>query len=359
MGGRAGRPQYDDEGFCYLVVKKDDDLAKFEEYKQGVLPRATSQIVRDENFRKAILELVYSKRNTDKEIVDFFENSLFDFQASKQKNAMVSYDLLSLIKTRIKNLHDAGFLERLGIVYQLTDFGKVTLGYLFSGYSSPELDAFIRLNQYLEKKESVRTDFDLIYFLSKTFSDCRISKQPYQKSKEVEQFLESNSITEHGSPEYSAYVVYFKWIENVNEAQIDNECKVYSSNLPSKTWEIHRLLDVYEELARTKHYPIPEDLQMLKERIRYGVREDELPLVKIHGIGRETAGSVRSYCYTVLQKNFGYSGTPLDILKALLEKQGEKKFLDTHIKYVKYVGETRAKRILSFVQTKLGKEKGR
>lgn len=357
MAGRAGRPQYDNKGYCYLVVKKEKDIARFEKYEEAILPRATSQIGHDEYFRKAILELIYSKRNTDKGIIDFFTKSLFNFQASKQKEELVTHDLRKLIKKRARYLRDAGFLERLGIKYQLTDFGKITVDYLFRGFYSPELSAFIRLRQYLEKTESIKSDFDLIYFLSKTFTACRISKQSYKKSEEVEQFLENIGITDHGSPEYSAFVVYRKWIENVHEAEIDNECNVYSSTLPSKMWEMYRLLNVYEKLARAKHYVIPSKFQVFKERIRYGVRKDELPFVKIHGIGRETAGSIRKYCYTVLQKNFGYNGTPLDILKALLEKQGEKRFVNTHIKYVKYVGEKKAKRILSFVKQKLAKEK--
>jgi len=357
MAGRAGRPQYDDEGFCYLVIRKEEDLAKFEEYKKGVLPRATSQIAYDEYFRKAILELIYSKRNTDEEIIGFFEFSLFNFQATRQKVGLVSYDLSKLLQSRIKYLNDAGFLERLGITYELTDFGKVTLGYIFRGRSSPELNAFIRLNQYLEKTKSVKTDFDLIYFLSKVFSACSISKQPYQKSKEVVQFLQSKGIADRASPEYSAYAVFHKWIENIHEAEIDNQCKVYSSNLPRKMWEMYRLLGVYEELARAKNYEIPEEFQVLKDRIRYGVREDELQLTKIPGIGREVSGSIRRYCYNVLQKNFGYSGTPLEILKSLLEKQGEKTFLDVHMNYVKYVGEKKAKSILSVVKSRLTEEK--
>lgn len=357
MAGRAGRPQYDKEGFCYVVLRKEDDVVKFEEYKKGVLPRATSQINYDEYFRKAILELIFSKRNTDKEIVSFFEKSLFNFQAIRQEEGLIAYNLQELIKKRVKDLHDAGFLERVGIAYQLTEFGKVTLEYLFRGFYSPELSAFIRLKQYLEKIESVKIDFDLVHFLSKTFPACCISRQPFKKSKEVEQFLQNKGIAERGSPEYSAYVVYHKWIGNVDEAAIDNEYAVYSSNLPSKMWEMYRLLDLYEELARTKHYLIPEEFQVFKERIRYGVREDELPLVKIHGIGRETAGSVREYCYNVLQKNFGYTGTPLDILKSLLQKQGVEAFLNIHIKFVRYVGENRAKLLLSFVKNKLEQTK--
>jgi helicase len=357
MAGRAGRPQYDDKGFCYVIARKDDDVIKFQEYVKGDLRRATSQIRHDEYFRKAILELVYSQRNTDEEIISFFENSLFHLQATKQENALTSHDLRKLIETRIRYLDEAGFLERLGINFQLTDFGKVTLDYLFRGFSSPELSAFIRLRQYLERTGSVKTDFDIVYFLSKNFPDCRISKQPHQKSKDVEEFLEGRSIVDRTNQEYSAYVVFHKWIENVDEAQIDKDCKVYSSNLPSKMWEMYKLLCVYEELARTKHFQIPDEFQVFKERIRYGVRGDELPLVKIHGIGRETAGSIRRYCYSVLRTNFGYTGTPLDILQTLLEKQGEEKFRDIHIKHVKYVGDAKARRLLSFVKKTLDKKK--
>lgn len=355
MAGRAGRPQFDKEGFCFMTVKKDEDLDKFEEYKAGGLPRAESQIIRDEYFLKAILELVYSKRNTDDEIINFFKNSLFHFQATRRKEVMIAYDLLELLKKRVKLLYDTSFLELLGTKYQLTDFGKVTLDYLFSGFSSPELSAFVQLNQYLENRKSVEFNFDLVYFLSRFFPDCRISKQPYVKAKEVEDFLENRGISDRTSQQYSAYAVFYKWIENVSETEIDKECKVYSSNLPSKMWEMYKLLCAYENLARARGLAIPTEYQVFKDRIRHGVREDELPLVKIHGIGRELARSIRRHCNAVLKVNFGYSGTPVEILKTLLEKQGETEFLK-HMDVVPNIGETRAKRLLTFVKDRLSKK---
>jgi helicase len=355
MAGRAGRIGYDTTGYSYLVVRKDEDLVRFEEYKKGVLPMAKSKIGYDEYFRKAILEIIYSGRNTDKDIIDFFESSLFNFQATRQEGGLISYDLPSLIKTRIQFLHEAGFLERLGTTYQLTDFGRITLDYLFSVFSSPKLSSFVMLNQYLDKNKSISVDFNLVHFLSKSFPNCIISKQEYKKSEEVEHFLQSQGISEHTNAEYSAYVVYYKWIENVDEVDIDDRCKVYSSNLPSKMWEISRILSVYEQLALARGWKIPPEFPVFKERIYFGVREDELPLRKIHGIGRETVRSLRAYCYNVLQKNLGYKGTPLEILVSLLEKQGEKKFLETHVKYISHIGEAKAKRILSFVKEKSGK----
>jgi len=353
MTGRAGRPQFDKEGFYFVVTRKDDDLSKFEEYKAGQLPKAESQIARDEYFLKAILELVYSKRNTDDDIISFFANSLFHFQATKRKTSMLAHDLPELIKRRVRILHEAGFLELLGMKYQLTPFGKVTLDYLFSGFSSPQLSAFVQLNQHLEQCKGVTSDFDLVYFLSKVFPDCRISKQPYVRSKEVEDFLQKRGITDHTSPEYSAYSVYYKWIENKSETDIDKECKVYSSNLPSKMREMYKLLSLYERLARTKSQVVPTEYEIFKERIRHGVREDELPLVKkIRGIGRELARSIRRYCYAVIKVNYGYDGSPEEILKTVLEKQGEKEFLK-HMDAIPSIAETRSKKLLAFVKDKI------
>lgn len=350
MAGRAGRPQYDKEGISFVVIRKDDDYLKFNSYVEAPLPRVTSQIRYDEYFRKAILELIYSERNTDEEITGFFENSLFHFQATRKKNTLTPYVLDGLLKGRVKYLQNAGFIERLGVDYKLTDFGRVTLDYLFNGYSSPELAAFIRLNQYLEKAQSLQADFSLVCFLLKTFPSCRISRQLYKKAEEVDDYLLSKEVDDSGVG-YSAYAVWLKWMWNVDEADIDNSCQVYSSRLPLKMWGLYRLLDVYEKLAVSKTYEVPQEFQVIKERIRYGVREEELPFVKIRGIGREIVRELHTFCNN-LRTNLGYSGTMVDTLKSFLEKEGEDKFLSILEDRVGNVGKIRARKILSLIQGK-------
>ena len=220
MAGRAGRPKFGNKGYCYAVIKKEEDFAQLEEYMSGHLTKAYSHISRDDFFYKAIIELIYSQRKTDAEITSFFQNSLFNFQASRQKDLMVPFDLKESIKRRMIALNSAGFIEQMGVQYKQTKFGEITLDYLFSGVSSPELISFIMLNKYVQSK-GLQTDFDYIYFLSKQFPDCRISKQPRGKSDEVEAFLQSKGIKDRAHPEYSAYVVYKKWMENVNDVKKD------------------------------------------------------------------------------------------------------------------------------------------
>ncbi len=203
----------------------------------------------------------------------------------------------------------------------------MTLDYLFSGVSSPELIAFVRLNKYVETQKLLEFNFKYVYFLSRSFPDCRVPKQPRAKAEEVESFLQRNHIADKAHPEYSAYVVFKKWIENVNELEIDNSCKVYSSNLPAKMREMSKLMEVSKKLAEVKNCDISANFDVSRERIYYGVREDELPLVKIRGIKRELARAIKSYCDGVLKTMHQYNGDCMEILDALLKKEGEKEFL--------------------------------
>lgn len=234
MAGRAGRIKFGKEGYCYVVLRKSNDFEQFQEYLTGNLSKATSHISRDDFFYKAILELIYSKRDTETEIAIFFNNSFFNFQASRIKNLMVPFNLLALLTDRMNRLCNMGFIEQMGLQYRLTPFGNVTLEYLFSGVSSPELLSFLRLNAYVKGQETLDFNFNYVHFLSKSFSDCRISKQPRIKVPAIEKYLQAKCIADSAPPEYSAYVTFNKWIENVNEQEIDQTCGVLSSNLSRK-----------------------------------------------------------------------------------------------------------------------------
>lgn len=321
MAGRAGRPKFGNQGFCYVVLRKPDDLSQAEEYLSGHLDKAHSHISRDDFFLKAILELIYSKRDTEPEVISFFQNSFFNFQASRQKNLMVPFTLQTLLAVRMNGLTNAGFIEQMGVQYRLTPFGKVTLEYLFSGVSSPELIAFIRLNMNVQAHKILEFNFAFVHFLSKYFPDCRISKQPRAKVAEIEKYLQNKGIADRAHPEYSAYVVFNKWVENVNELEIDKTCGVFSSNLSTKMQEMSKLMDLTQKLAESKTHPISKDFEVFKERIRYGVREEELPLVKIRGIKRELARAIKSYCDGVLKPMHQYNGTCVEILEALQQNE--------------------------------------
>jgi len=354
MAGRAGRPQFGREGFAYIVVKRKDELLRVAQYLKGEIERAFSHIAYDDYFRKAILELVYSGRTTDDQILNFFEKTFYNFQSQRVKG-FVQFNLYETIGKHVKYLCDAGFLTYLGAAgYKLTDLGQVTLDFLFKTFAPYELAPFLQLNSLLDKEKRVLYDFNIIYHLSLLFEGARLTKIPRKTSNDIEEFFENLGVTDPSHAEYSAYAIFFGWIEDMEIDRIEREYKVYSSQLPQVALELYRLLQVYETLAKRKNFMVPSEFNSLKERIRYGVKTDELPLVKLKGIGRDTTRSIREYCETVLARPpHNYRGSLVDILKALYKDQGEDKFLEVHLKYIRGIGEKRAQRILNFIKSLL------
>lgn len=355
MAGRAGRPQFGNEGYAYIVAKRKDELLKAAQYIEGKIERAFSHIAHDDYFRKAILELVYSGRATDSQILNFFEKTFYNFQSQRVKKGFVQFNLFETIGNHVKYLCDAGFLTYLGAAgYKLTDLGQVTLDFLFGTFASYELAPFLQLNRILDDEKKGLYNFDIIYYLSLLFEGARLTKIPRKTSNKIKEFFENIGVTDPSHAEYSSYAIFFGWIENMELDRIEREYKVYSSQLPQVASELYRLLQVYEALAKRKNFIVPSEFNILKERIRFGVRIDELPFVKLKGIGRDTARNIRRYCRTVLARPpFNYRGSPLDILKALYKDQGEDRFLEIHVKYISGVGEKRAQRILKFIKSSL------
>jgi replicative superfamily II helicase len=250
---------------------------------------------------------------------------------------------------------DNGFVNYAGVSgFVLTDLGKITLDFLFSTFSPYELAPFIELNKYLSKEGRVVGDFNLIYQLSVLFEGARLTKLPREKSQEVIEFFEKKGITDLSHPEYSAYAVYYGWIKNKDLNEIEEKFKVYASRLPDVAKELYSLLQVYEKLARRRNFDIPPEFTILKDRVRFGAREDELPFVKLKRFGREIVRSLYDYCMAALTRPpFNYRGNLIEILENLYQDKGEKYFINTFVKYAKGIGNARAKKIADIIKTRI------
>lgn len=353
MAGRAGRPGFETEGYAYLVTKNAVERAYWApRIMGGEIERAESRIGHDEYFRKAILELVYSGRNTDERILHFFENTFYNFQSKAVQTPFLPYNLFDIIKGHIMYLYKKGLIIPMGAPgYKLTDFGYVVVGFLFWTFSNYEIEPFVELKNLLDSEGKVSPGFDVVYTLSSLFDGARLSKIRGKTSPKIEEFYENLGVSEFRHAEYSAYAVFFGWMENKDESEIEKEFKVHPSQLPQVANELFRLLGVYESLGRKMNYDIGPNFKDFKERVRRGVTAEELPFAKLKQIGRETARELNRYSRTVLKRPpWKYKGTLLEVLKQLHRNVGDEKFLNVHIKYIPNIGDVKGKRILDFVK---------
>ena len=356
MAGRAGRPQFGDKGYAYAVVKTESDVPRAQKLSEGKLEKAISHVFVDDLFKRAILELIYSGRRQEEEIISFFENTFYNYQ-SNLREGLIKFDLGDILRRRLKELIDEGFIEFLGAPgYRLSGLGSVTIRFLFETFRMYTLEAFMRMNDYLTKQKEVKADFNLIYRLSKEFEGAKAYKIPRQKSETIEDFYRLRGITRPSHAEYSAYAIFHGWIENKPEYEIEEDFKIYASGLSNVADEMRKILTTYGKLADQKRLTIPAEFDVLKDRIEHGVRQEEIPFVKLRGFGRDTVRKLSSWCNAVLRRPpYRYMGDMLHVLIRFYEdKSRDDNFLlSTLAEGIKNIGPIRAGKIVDLVKTSI------
>ena len=354
MAGRAGRPQFGKEGYVIIVAKGRGDAERTKVYLEAKLEKAYSRIVHDDLFRKAILELVYSGRTKDDQILDFFKATFFNFQGTATKERLGKFDLQRNVKEHAQYLEDAGFLGYYGGAgFALKDLGKVTLEFLFQTFVQHELTPFQNLDKYLEETKEMKTGFDIIYKLTKDFVETNLSRTGRDKARDIDDFFEKKGIDKLSAPEYTAYAIYFGWMGNFREDVIETDFKVYASQIRDVANELFRLLEVYEALARKRNLTIPDKFEVLKDRLRHGVREDEVPFVKLRGIERDIVRGLYDFGRDTLAKPpFELKGTLLEKLIEHYKKSGERKTFTLLSGKIEHIGDVRARKIVDLIKSK-------
>jgi helicase len=353
LAGRAGRPGLETEAYSYVVAKNPiEENYKAKEYLGGNIERAISQIGQDEYFRKAILEIIYSGRNTDEKIIAFFEGTFYNYQSKRLHQTLIPYNLFDAIKKQMEWLNNNGLVTYMGAPgYKLTDFGKVVVSFLFWSFSSYELQPFVELKKFLDKEKTVQADFELIYLISRLFEGVCVSKIPRKTSQDIEDYYTNLGIAEAGNPEYSAYTIFYGWMENKDVFEIEENFCINPSQLATVASELSKLLKIYSTLARKLGYTVEPSFQDFSERVRRGVTQEELPFAKLKGIGRETAKELTNYANSLLRvAPYSYTGTLLQVLKQLHKAVGDERFMNTHMQYIPNVGPAKSKTLLDFVK---------
>jgi len=356
MAGRAGRSGFGNEGYAYVVKRKGAELP-VEKYQEGIIEKATSVVGNDDYFRKTILELIYSQKCKDEEILGFFKNTFFNFQSERKEVEFVKFDLFKTLKSHVEYLYERGFIVPVGASgYKLTGLGEVTVSFLFNTFANYPLAPFEELNKLLAKEQKVRQDEFIIYSISKLFEGTSLSKYPKERSEDITKFFENKGIpvSNQKGPEYSTYAIVHGWMENMDLTEIEEKFKVYASQCPEVGKSIFQLLTVYERLARKRSIDVPSEFQDFKDRIRFGVTAEELPLTRLRGIGRETTRKIKLYCENALRRTpWNLKGSIIEIFEQIYRERGEAKFVET-LQFIKGVGKgKKLDKILSLVKERV------
>jgi helicase len=286
--GRAGRPQYDKEGRAFVIAGTKERIEElYKSYLTGELEPVESSLGILPVLRTHILAFVAERfLNTKKAMLDFLQKSLYGFQYKNEQH------MSNLIDEILEELTEWEFVTSTGSSYSTTKIGKRVSDL----YIDPLSARWIITS--LEKKLDT---VGVLYMIANT-----LEMRPYVKpTQEAEDMFvmyrhmnkESSVLDAYDSTEYGYYdplrafstaMMLNDWMSEVRENEI---VKKYSTTpgalytkLSNADWLAYSAIELSTLLHRSAH-----DLIEARVRLRYGIKEELLDLVRLEQIGRVRA----------------------------------------------------------------------
>ncbi len=284
--GRAGRPQYSNEGLAVIMVKSEEEKdIVWEEYINGSPEDVYSRLLAEPVLRTHVLASIamHLTPNFDK------LNSLFmhSFMAYQYKD--ISYISLKL-KSVVEELSRWGFVEISGNSLVPTRLGSRVSELYIDPYSARKM---------LDKMDYELGELGILYLITDTEEmkpylsvGRREESEIWERVSELENELGIDPV----KASFSDYMFLEKmktslmlkdWINEATEEYILEKYNIAPGILRSYVSNAEWVAYSASEIARlTGKRETASKMNAFRRRLVYGIREELIKLVAIPGIGR-------------------------------------------------------------------------
>ncbi len=294
MAGRAGRPSFDPYGEAIVIASSEGERdALFEKYIRGSPEEIYSKLAVEPVLRTYVLSLIAAKVvQTDEQIRDFFARTFWAHQFKDLKK------LGRIIEKMLKLLEEWEFLQHMGDAYRATVLGKriaelyidpltahqFMLGLNRAASMHPTPLSWLHLiSSTLEMRPHLRVrakEYDQVQEQLALHGASLLMPEPSMFELEFEEYL-------HG---FKTALMLQEWIEEKDEAYLLEHYDVRPGETRTKLTTGNWLLYALGEIARIKQQmPLIKEISKMRYRLRYGVKEELLALLRLEGIGRVRA----------------------------------------------------------------------
>ncbi len=281
MLGRAGRPKYDKYGEGIIYARSENRAMEYMEmYIKGETEDIKSQLSNESALRTHILALIASDMiNKEDEIFEFFKKTFYGFQMP------VGY-LENKVERILDFLEENEFIKRKRLILA-TPLGKRTSDLYIDPYTA------------IIFRKCYQLDFDIFCILH-TIS-CTPDMTPIRaKRSELEELFAMAYTHELAIDEFDVdqdtffealktASILMDWISEQSQDKIVERYDIGPGDLHGRVELADWLLYAFGEIGKILKYPYARDVEKLRLRVKYGVREELLPIVSIKGVGRVRA----------------------------------------------------------------------
>ena len=286
--GRAGRPKYDAFGEAVIVSERGVNAEElYDHYVLGSPEPLRSQLSNDRAIRFHLLSAIATMPGMKKpEIHDLFAGTLF---ARQYRSATVEFK----VESALEYLEQEELVKSKNGRYISTEFGKRTSLLYIDPITAVAFRTALERVERVEGKHTIGF-LHLITGSPDFYPKLSLRKKDYDelslmirdRGKELLYDLSEYDCTR-------SFWALCEWIEETSE-------KILSDKMGVEPGDMHRMVEMTDWLAYSlyevakilRREDILPELYNLRTRIRYGVKEELLPLVALEGIGRVRARSL-------------------------------------------------------------------
>jgi helicase len=320
--GRAGRPQYDDYGEAVLMAKSFSEQNTL--YDRFILSKpepVTSKLGSEPALRIHILASVAAGYVHD--IPGMFDFLGHTFLSHQHRMA----DLEGLVNDIFDFLHKSGFIEKSGVRYFTTPFGNTTSRLYIDPMTS------LTLREGLTKIHEGRTfsTRGLLHMLTCCPDSelLNVGKSDYEQLEVLSRKIEDELVlTPTDLPllqdAYAYYAtlktmwLWSRWIDEDKEESMCDDFNIGPGDIYRHVESAGWLLYAAGMIAQLLHFKkLTFDLEALRLRVRYGIKEELLELAALEGVGRVRARMLFKHGYHKLADLRGSSAEHLAGIKTI------------------------------------------
>lgn len=289
--GRAGRPGYDSCGESVLFAKSETEVEElYDYYVNGSPEEVVSMLSHEPVLRVHILAAIANNFVFDLASLEDFIGRTFYYSQNQ------GGEILRKINPVLKSLNEMGFVEGDESRFYATSLGKRVSELYLDPLSAN------RIVESLKKDAAGENSLFYLYLAADTsefFPWVRVSKE--REAELWEGLFESASLLpvdvsreqyeDHNLlSKFNLCLLFSDWADEKSEEDILERFNVQPGELHSKLliadWLIYSATELSKLAGRQVHFP---SLAKLRKRLKYGVREELVPLVSVKGIGRVRA----------------------------------------------------------------------
>ena len=277
--GRAGRPKYDKEGRALIAVSAKDRIEEMLEYISRKPEPINSSLGITPVLRTHVLAFIAENFiNSATALEKFMEKTFYSHQYGSASH------INRILEEVIDELDEWGFIDADGSRFTATRLGKR----VSELYIDPMSAKWI-----VDMLSSEPDSIGMLYMISNT-----LEMRPHVKAtREAEEMYYSlvnvmnvpvSASDDYPEKAFSTALMLRDWMDEKREQEIMDRYSTTPGALYTKITNADWLLYASSEIARILRMP-QRELMNIRVRMRYGIREELLDLVRLEQIGRVRA----------------------------------------------------------------------